>query len=174
MITIGIDPDTKNTGIALVEHGMVTWVGTASAKGSIVQYRLVGMGVAIATQIDRLHECLCVNPSMIAIEWQMLRPTGEKNPNDILNLTGVAGMCVSACLSRFWTDPDYFTPVPVQWKGSVPKTIHQKRILGKVGLTADLKGVRGAEEMTKTQKGHCIDAIGLALWAAEQRVRRSS
>ncbi len=169
MITIGIDPDTANTGIAVVEDGEVMWVGTASARGATVQDRLPGMAEGIRHALNTWAGYFSIDPDVCAIEWQRLRPRGERNPNSIVDLNGVAGMCLQACLAEFGSYPQLLTPIPVQWKGSVPKAIHQARILGKVDLCRQLIGVQGAEKMTKTQKGHVVDAIGLALWAAEQR-----
>jgi hypothetical protein len=70
-------------------------------------------------------------------------------------------------------------PEPVQWKGSVEKGAMQRRILRSVGLTENLTlvqtgaWVEGAAGMTKTQRGHVVDAIGLALWVAQVPARRT-
>lgn len=180
MICLGIDPDTKNTGLALVESHdcapvgivyRVLHVAVASATGTTVQDRLVEMARSVNSALHVLLESMPVH--RIAIEWQRLRPRGEKNPNSIVDLNGVAGMCLQAASAFLVRSQPLLTPIPADWKGQVPKDIHQKRILAKVGLTEDLEGVPGAETMTKTQKGHVIDAIGLALWASRQRVRKA-
>lgn len=160
MITIGIDPDTKDTGIALVEDGEVLRVGVASARGSI-ENRLLRM----AGRIEWVTQCEMgpIVPDRAVIENQNIRPT-DKRPNDILKLAIVVGQAMGACCGV-----KTYIPLPVQWKGSVPKAIHQKRILRQANLTADLKGVPGTDGMTDTQKGHVIDAIGLALWGERQR-----
>lgn len=177
MICLGIDPDTKNTGLALVEaHDCapigigfrVLHVAVASAKGATVQDRLVRLAYEMGLSLETALAGYDVD--RVAIEWQKLRPRGERNPNSIVDLNGVAGMCVQACVSFMVSD--VLTPIPADWKGQVPKDIHQKRILSQVDLTADLEGVPGADSLTKTQKGHVIDAIGLALWAGKQRVRK--
>lgn len=166
MKILGIDPDTKNTGIAVVEfpEARVVWVGVASSKGRLVQDRLVEMAESLHDAVDEIREVVFweLEYPPVVIEWQALRPKGEKNPNSIVDLNGIVGMCVGA-FCRLSTK--ILTPTPVKWKGSVPKAIHQKRILSKVVIDSN----SGFDALTKTQQGHVIDAIGLALWGKEQQ-----
>lgn len=70
-----------------------------------------------------------------------------------------------------------FLPLPSQWKGSVPKEIHQARVLRKVGIEpkkgagycypADPKVLK-RWGFPKGSWKHLSDAIGLALWGLEQ------
>lgn len=168
MICLGIDPDTKNTGIAVVVARRETlmrstyeviFTGVATAKGQLVQDRLVEMAASI------LHTCTVRVESIIdvaVVEWQKLRPSGEKNPNSILDLTGVAGMAVCACEWAFGTT--LLTPIPSAWKGQVAKEKHQERILKRVNMGR----WTGYKDLNKTQAGHVNDAIGLAIWGHEQ------
>lgn len=177
-LILGIDPDTKNTGLAMVEFDdvvrstcgqadrlmsistpVVKWVATARAKGAKVQDRLQPMAEAIAWAMKSIY---CQGIAACVIEWQRLRPHGEKNPNSIVDLNGIAGMAagVWSCNSG----APLFTPIPVQWKGTVPKPIHQKRIMSKV----EISPASGFASLNKTARGHIIDAIGLALWGYER------
>ncbi len=52
---------------------------------------------------------------------------------------------------------------PAQWKGAVPKEVHQPRILA--ALTAAEQGVLDAAKVAPTLKNNVVDAIGLGLWA---------
>lgn len=180
MFVVGIDPDTKATGVAAVEayplgSFRILHLGLVRAKGRKAADRRREMA-------HELNKYLCSyelhlegqRPTAVAIEWMHLRPRGEKRPNDILNLNGVAGMCVSACLQL---NPEFvFTPIPKEWKGEVPKAIHQRRILTTFGLNSDLcyrgitrsvKHAPGAEQIPPSMRTHVIDALGLCAWAAQ-------
>ncbi len=173
MICLGIDPDTKNTGIAVVvarrETLMrstyeVVFAGVATAKGRLVQDRLAEMAASLITVTGPIESTMSVD--VCVVEWQMLRPGREKNPNVILDLTGVAGMAVAACALRF--PGPILTPIPPAWKATVAKSEHQRRIIQKVNIGR----WSGYKDLNKTQEGHVIDAIGLAIWGHEQMLLR--
>lgn len=179
MIAVGIDPDTKTTGVAVVEWDgqkfNVLGARLVRAKGRKVQDRLVEM----ASELMRVIPLALPDPGpdAVAVEWMKLRPKGEKNPNSIVDLNGVAGMCVAAAIQLYPKDawmplPHIFTPIPSKWKKQVPKNVHQSRILSRVGLTKDLKDaegtpVPGSKDIPASMRTHVIDAIGLAVWALE-------
>ena len=103
---------------------------------------------------------------VVAIEWQAIRP-GDPRPNDILNLAAVAGMLLGMVLCH-WPAAKILRPFPVQWKGSIPKEIHQERIL---------KGLDGVPRLNllsvpKVVRGHIIDGLGLSIWAKETTEKR--
>lgn len=162
---LGLDPDTKATGIAIVENGVLDWVGTAVAQGATAADRRQSMA-------RELHDVF-VNVGgidVVVIEWQNIRP-GDKRPNDILELAAVAGMALS--LAGMVSPTKILTPLPVQWKGTVDKKIHQSRTITKVGLRQDLTltnnvPINGAEHVKPAHRTHVIDAIGLALWGYER------
>jgi Holliday junction resolvasome RuvABC endonuclease subunit len=168
MIFLGIDPDTKHTGLAVVKatplsrmhtEFEVLKVGVAEAKGRLVQDRLVEMAMEIDLFVDGIFRMFDVNSCVV--EWQKLRPNKEKNPNAILDLTGVAGMAVAAC----WQEGGkVHTPIPSEWKGTVDKQIHQKRILKAITLNTEC----GFKQLKRTHLSHVVDAIGLAMWGFEK------
>lgn len=180
MLCIGIDPDTFNTGVAVVSRSPqaspfrssawklnVLWVGSASVPTKLkVEDRVIKM-------IDRIFSLLGDIPDYRicrgVVEGQKVYPRSRVRPNDLIQLAHVAG--ISAALLDAWFRPEHLCiPEPQQWKGSVPKLAHQRRILKSVGLTkATLKrDVPGAQGMTDEQLGHVIDAIGLAAWGASR------
>lgn len=195
MMTLGIDPDTKNTGLAMVSeiHGIpyVSRVATAQVKASLpIEKRLPLMAEAIHVAVrDMLmpyeNHMDIVLPRMCAIEWQSIRPKEKTRPNDMMNLVGVSGMCAAAVAGYVrdgWSGKDEFEmwlPLPSQWKPSIPKRIHQARLRKYLAFDTELRSedmlcndwsaIPGSEEMTKTQRGHVMDAIGLA-WEAMKKV----
>jgi hypothetical protein len=112
-------------------------------------------------------------PTCLVVEWQRLRPRGEPRPNNIVDLCGFAGMCLTA--ASMVGAVHTFAPIPSEWKGQVPKAVHQERIIRRIGLTSDLTYVNGttgaplpgAEKIPASMRTHVIDAIGLACWACD-------
>lgn len=160
VIAVGIDPDTTNTGIGLVyaSLGGARYLdhAIADSKGCSAMDRRAGMAVAIRValmDLVRRH-----TPQVGAVEWQGIRP-GDPRPDDVCQLNAVAGMALAGLVTTF--SPALFLPLPVQWKGSVPKAIHQPRVLARLGLTKGFSGLGSKES-------HVVDALGLAAWAAEQ------
>jgi hypothetical protein len=175
MIVLGIDPDTYNTGIALVDTSSrkVLHVAVASVDSKrVVEKRVVEMIGAIYRRLDIMfgEDRIYGHASAAVVEGQRKYPKDNVRPQDLVHLAQVAGIAAALCVDHLHPLPFGSTmmPEPRLWKGSVPKPIHQARILKQVGLTDDLRGVRGAESLTKTQKGHVIDAIGLALWGGSR------
>ena len=172
MNTLGIDPDTKATGIAIVHVGAeatVLYVATAPVKASLsVQERIRIMNFALSMGVGSIP----LGPiERIAVEGQRHYPRGKVRPQDLIHLAQVAGLAAAHAQQAFPL-AYLWIPEPVQWKGSVEKGAMQRRILKRVGLTEKLEGVEGAGGMTKTQRGHVIDAIGLALWVAQVPARK--
>ncbi len=186
MKILGIDPDTKNTGLAGVEFeewdhvssrngaSVVTsqvctkmeviWVAVAKAKLSLpVADRIL----VIADQLAYiLNNCPSVKAAVI--EGQVAYPRSRVRPNDLIHLAQVTGAALGVCESNdqlfgIMTEPHITVVKPRDWKGTVKKDVHQRRIMSKVTMdnpTWDL--------LSPLQQGHVKDAIGLALWGYEQ------
>jgi hypothetical protein len=172
MYALGIDPDTKTPAYALLNlvSGRISYVGIVKATGTKIEERLISLSAAVAAE---MRKTLCNIVEVCAVEWQAIRPGQDRRPNDILNLATVSGMC-SAAVSAHCPNVRMLHPQPYEWKKGVPKPIHQKRILVKSDLLLGARGVLtqdggivpGSDYLTATQRGHVIDAIGLARYAA--------
>lgn len=162
MYYIGIDPDTKATGLALVGPEGLVAAAVARAKGRYAVDRLPEMAENIDLTVRALVALVDGPISGAAVELMHIRPH-ERNPNSIINVQAVAGMAVAALVKH--TDT-ILTPIPSKWKGTVPKEIHQKRILAAEGLTLDAPVLEG---IPKSMRTHAVDGIGLARWAMVSR-----
>lgn len=167
---IGIDPDTKTTGIAIIHPNGQIELRLARSKGRFADDRFPGMAAALLCELP-LARFELSQPGMklepvAAVEFQHIRPRGEKNPNSMMGVQAVAGMAVTALIARKVCPGDILTPLPVDWKGSIPKEVHQRRILREAGLHEDSPEFHG---IPKSMRQHVIDALGLAMWARKQK-----
>lgn len=152
--TLGLDPGTSATGIAVVQDGSPVFVDVVRVRGASAEDRLPEMCRRIAGALRTLYDRY--NPSKVAIEWQMIRPS-DKRPNDILNMAMVLG--VPMCIEL----PDCATllrPLPVQWKGSGDPDAFTRRIRA---LYPNADEMMHAVPAGLKHNGY--DALGLAVWA---------
>lgn len=150
---LAIDPGTAATGICLLVNGKPEWIRVIREKGATADDRLPAMCYSISSL---LTDQLAYNDiDTIAVEDQMIRPS-DKRPNDILQLAKVVG-------AVFATVPQtvkLYSPLPVQWKGSVPEDVFGTRILR---LFPDAGQLMHGVPPSLQHNG--FDALGLALWA---------
>lgn len=146
MIVLGIDPGVRYYGWALL---------------GIDSLRL---------GCDTLSESLCVpteeRPDLVVIELPQVYGRGRARLSDIRNLTESAGRLHAMCLHT-WPGVRVERPTPAQWKGQVPKDIHQSRI--KTALGAHWSSA--VQGLSKTAQGHSCDAAGLALWGRSNKLK---
>lgn len=169
---IGVDPDTETSGVAIIWPNGQIELRLARSKGRLMADRMGGMAQALLDAIPTVYRRdLLVQPDRriespcVAIEWQHIRSRGkERNPNSMMGVQAVAGMAMAAAVYRRVRGEDILRPLPWEWKGSIPKEIHQKRVLRAAELSHDSPQFHG---IPKTMHEHVIDALGLALWAKE-------
>jgi len=94
------------------------------------------------------------------VEGQQHYPgVASSQPNDLIALALEAGRLAGALGS---VGVSVKIPKPREWKGTVPKPIHNARVSKK--LTGRFDGV------SEEQANHFIDAAGLALWGVTEFV----
>jgi len=164
VIALGVDPDTFNTGLALVEAPRtLLWVGVAQVPRTLpVEKRIIQMASAIEGVFALELAEADVPIARICVEGQKHYPRSRTRPNDLIHLAQVAGAALSPAVFR-WPSADAWVPYPQDWKGTVKKEVMHRRIMSKVHNSTDrLAGVK------PSHRSHVIDAIGLALWALKQ------
>lgn len=182
MIWLGLDPDTHNCPLAMLSEERPSmgadWskepIETVRGWLTVRVYRVLAKltaeraGLAMIEQIRAFNWGVGIfEKATLAVEMQHFAPGQKARPQDIARLTLISGAALGAILAD-----RYLAPLPVQWKGSVPKKIHHARIarhLGwelRDGVPAD-PAVRALCER-ETDWKHALDAIGLALWAQGQ------
>jgi hypothetical protein len=78
-------------------------------------------------------------------------PSRKINAADLIEVAILSGIFLAAFFH--YGKPELYMPTPAQWKGQVPKRIHNERI----------RKLTGTEETNH----NVLDAIGLALWGSE-------
>ncbi len=185
MFFIGIDPDLHNTGLALLngDTGEVIEVKCVSSSGKKEEEAVIAMARALRFEWFPGYTYLDT-PSTVVIEAQEIYAGGgTKNPRNIMHLAQVAGAAIAIAI-RITTGPkkNLWFPRPAEWKGQVPKRIHQARILKRMKWDCQKVGTKdrgycyptmpnsdlAREPLQKTQWKHVVDAIGLAQWGIKR------
>lgn len=169
MIALGIDPDTRFTGMCLVDHDKVIAIGgTASPSGYLPMCQRIRFHIREAMLLIRpLHI------GVIVVEGQQVYSGSRGNANDLLKVAMVSGAALGATEGC----ERVLCPRPQQWKGTRPKGVDQKATLRHYGWAfADCGPIQppqwqpppGLQEfgdpIPLRHKKEIVDAMGLALW----------
>jgi len=161
---IGFDPALNDAGWALLEDGLFTDGGILRGKKSqnlfdrafsVPPPPLPQGTYVFSKETGQMPIGLFVGEVM-AIYRQ-----GKGDPNKLIPLIGVTFQIAA----KINADLNYF-PTPREWKGNVPKEIHNDRVLSKLS---------SKERFSLSQLGvprgklhNVIDAVGLAKWGWER------
>lgn len=139
--TVAIDPGTKSTGFAFFHGDTLSHV--ARAKG----LRCNNLDTLDFEKVRKWRGC-CTH---FVCEVPQVYPQSKADPNDMIPLALLAGSLVG-----FFGSPFVKLPKPREWKGQVPKKIHNARTLAAL-TPAELQLCGGLSHDE-------IDAVGLGLW----------
>ena len=179
MIVLGIDPDTKTTGLGLLNDGKPIYAHLIEVpdRKAKVNVRILRMVDAVESFLSnfRVEQPEGAAIEKIVIEGQRHRPGSKVRPQDLIHLAQVAGAIAGVC-SALWPGVQIVMPEPTAWKGSVKKDVFTRRILKDLGLELSEKGglqfadakvtvrLPGTTKLKKSDSSHPIDGLGLALW----------
>ncbi len=93
----------------------------------------------------------------LIIEDPRIYPVTNVRPNDLMKLANSVGAIVAKVNAKFTK-----LVTPSRWKKSIPKTIHQKRILR--CLSPEEKQILDNCLCPKSLQHNVVDAIGIGLW----------
>ncbi len=175
---IGIDPDLTNTAVAYLVGDKITKVDIIKAKGKKKESQVLEMMRALCAHIRHTGFTPLIENWVLAVEAQVIAAYHTKNPMSILHLGQVAAAALTVYHRTYVEDsPNGLSlfPRPTEWKGSVPKEIHQARICKKLKWKYTKRsgycvpeGIGVPELARSSDWKHGLDAVGLALWAREQ------
>lgn len=177
MIICGIDPDTTHTAVAFGTKHQLKAVYVIEVPRKPGQKPKIDMIREIGIVLPGLLRIW--QPKVLVVEGQAIHHKGKAPPADILSIAQVAG-AAAGCNG---VGGVLLIPEPHEWKGSVPKPIHQMRTYRAFGLAAEqrsdyayplpssaLNAIHGANELSQSDWKHVGDAAGMVLWGAKQAV----
>ena len=173
-VCLGIDPDSKYIAMAMgSSRGILDVYAHKIPKAG--KDDLEPMIKALAHHIPAFVKSLRLDPiwpMRIIVEGQLIYPGGKEQPNDLLKLARIAGAAAGIC-AILYPDKKIIIPKPYEWKGTVPKRVHQARIYNNLGwgykqtksYAYPLKPMVG-KDLKQTEWKHVGDAVGLCQWGA--------
>lgn len=150
---LAIDPGIRCTGVAYFRYSNLERLDAFSTKAKDDLGKRVAF---ISKKIKETFENTIFD--LVVIEYpEIYRHTKQDiDYEDILAVTLVAGAVLGSVVSKEWR-----LPKPKQWKGQVPKNIHNDRVLNRL-----YEHERGWPELSNH---NAIDAVGLGLWGLGRR-----
>jgi Holliday junction resolvasome RuvABC endonuclease subunit len=146
MIIMGIDPG-RHTGIAILDHDNNYLGVSAEVKRSKGESLEAHANQILYTIENKINVSILKFPAKVIVEKPEHRPGSPIRVSDILDLAYFTGLIVGK-LAEYTTVE---TVTPMQWKGSVKKEPHNRRVEKLLSLPLGLSD-------------HVIDAYGLALY----------
>ena len=150
---IAIDPGV-HTGIAFFENSILQkalTLGMPAAKKDGLELKNAITYLCVEIARSGVKHAYIENPSIYD------RKRWKGNPNDLIKVANVAGMCFAAC--SLYCQAHFVKPT--EWKGQTEKAIDNKRTLQ---LLSDAE-----HSIAKGQSDHVLDAIGIGLWALKRK-----
>ena len=150
MTLVAFDPALRTTGVAIWKDGVLV-------DAFHVTPRISGRGPtawgAVAEHVWARLELAALDVDVIVLEGQVVYPRSKADPNDILQVTGVAGGLAALARQAGATVVHYD---PAAWKGQAPKEV----------IAARSRARLAACELASVRKGATLDAwdaIGIGL-----------
>jgi hypothetical protein len=140
VVFAAIDPGLTATGYAVFDTGVLVMAGIVRTSPK----------AALEDRIRKIHLALYDLPADRLVERMVVRGGRNKgNPQILCDLNLLAG-----ALGNDWV-------VPHQWKGMLPKEVHQPRILATLspGEKALVEAIKPA-----SLRHNAVDAVGIGLY----------
>ena len=152
MKLLAIDPGLKACGWALYENNFLHKCGIIlGEKNNPIK--------AILKIYDTILD-IEICPNYLVVEKPHIAISREVDPNDILDITLMAGACLT--LDSF--DPEkVWVPTPQEWKGSTPKLICHHRMFKKLTETEKFIIQECLKNVPRSLHHNAYDAAALGL-----------
>jgi len=160
---IAVDPGIRVLGVAIGDDsGRIEWAALVKSPAPLTVRRGAAVS-AMAWELARVLQGRTWEAS--AVEWpkQYDGAGSFADRQDISALSALAGGAGVIVASRALAFE--FTPEPFEWKGQVPKDVHNQRTMARLTL-ADRERIEWPAR--KDLAHNVIDAVGLLLWAGEE------
>jgi hypothetical protein len=170
MLTLGIDPDSKDLALA-------TWDDNGPRDARVIHVVGKSTNYEMLTAIAEHDLLWCGRPDRTAIEGQQVdgRKTKEGTLFKLAHMTGAIALRVR----QVYRSTELHVPTPKVWKGQLPKHAQQARLYDDLGWGYTIKGSIEKKTayavpvtppshlaaITPAQWNHVGDAFLLARWA---------
>jgi len=180
---VGVDPDGHDTGVAWLHAAWTSpltgpvvisevHAGLASIPKNLRGLDAVDAMVgALSKSLNDIRNLTKGKITLVA-EAQQVYPREEMaraelvaKANDLLKLAQITGAALAIADRFSW---DYTSELPAQWKQQKKKDAHHKQIEHRLRDVDVLIGGAFSLLNRPAKYGHAMDAIGLALWAADR------
>lgn len=151
---LAIDPG-RNTGIAVLGHSL-EYVGVISRTKGESQ---INFAARTASAISVILDGLCD----LVYEGVQIYPSTPVPNQDIIELCYGTGFLIGMLTQNIQLRR-VVRYAPREWKGQVPKEIHNLRIFEQL----DVYGQAKISKIPKGKQEHGLDAVGLALFHKKQ------
>ena len=142
---VAIDPGTTCIGVAVFHNDNLTACYLPRGRDWIETFRNVPK----------------LGPEVLVVEDPRIYPVSKARHNDILKLARSVGAVVAKIDA-----PKTRLVTPATWKKSVPKHIHQRRILR--ALSERETAVLNDCKCPRSLRHNVVDAVGIGLWFLER------
>ena len=152
---IGIDPGLRGCGVAVVENKILkhaSYVKNENTDGR-GPAAWVDMATAVHSYVYALG-ALAGNSTTLVQEVMKVYPRQKGDPADLLELNGV-----NVAIAAMLLCEEYACYFARDWKGQVPKAIHNARIEGKLSPEEKQRIVA-----TPYLRHNAVDAVGIAFY----------
>jgi hypothetical protein len=156
---VAVDPGLRHLGVAIFFNGILYDVllvkNPQLGRGAEAWYGYTRAKTDLPSSFREIIE----GADHLVVEMQQVYRRGPGDPNDLLQVAGVAGVVVG--LANL--DARVTGYLPREWKGQVQKDVFAKRILTRLDSAEMFKF--NSKKIAKSLVHNCVDAIGLGLKA---------
>ena len=157
MFTLSIDPGLRGCGVSLFNKKQL--IKAVYVKSTEQVKRGPEAWLAMAQAILDSLPGVKVTHLVVEVPQVYNQAYWKGDPADLIELAGVDGAITVAVGAT-----NNYGFLPREWKGQVPKDIHNKRVEAKLSVE-ELATI----ESTATVRHNVVDAVGLGLWFLGRR-----
>lgn len=164
---LAIDPSIRSCGIAIFERNLLVYADVLRSMAVIQPMTSIQEICKLAQEAWEKNVGVSYSPEILVIERPEIYRASKGNPNDLMPICIMLGMM----WERFGPKATMF-PLPKEWKGQVPKEVHNTRILNKLDKRETMTVKDNLMRVPATLQHNAVDAIGLGLFALNRLGRR--
>ncbi len=160
---LAIDPSIRATGVAVFEKQELVFCTVIRPTKSDDPKKCKHYNLKEIQKILEKEIGWSVTPEAIIAEVPEVYQVSKGNPNQLMHLAVLDGMILGRLKAQ-----QTFLPLPKEWKGQVPKEIHNAKALAKLSRREKELVVSYLIRTPESIRHNAYDAIALGQWALER------